>query len=408
MKLTKEEKKELLDRDPETLDPREKKIVKRLRLQQKKKKRRIFLVIEIIILVLLLGALWVWSKIGKINFTGKIDTDTNDLNKETVETLSGYTNIALFGVDNRETGNYESGNSDSIMIASINNDTKEVSIVSIYRDTYWMVDADGTYRKANYAYNHGGPEEAVNALNRNMDLDIDEYVAVDFKAVADAVDAVGGVEITVDEETADAMMQCFVETENVVGRESTPVQASDSPQLLDGVQALTYARTRKTKGDDFRRASRQREVVEQLIRKAKKASAGELEDLIDSVFPEIGTSMSAADLIGLALNVKSYSLKQMIGFPFGYHTMTFNDNAVGSVVVPCTLESNVKQFYSLVMDEPDYEVSSKVKEISDTIQKRSGFTEEDAQTTPYSGLPEEPETAEPEGTGTEGTETTAQ
>ena len=384
-KMTRKEEKALLKAKKSELTQEERKLQRQIIKKRRKKRRRRILTIELLVLVILAVLVWGMNKLGKIHFTGALEVKTNDLDAKTEEMLSGYTTIALFGVDNRSTGNYESGNSDSIMIASINNDTKEISIVSVMRDSLFDVDGEGKYRKANYAYNHGGPEEAVNMLNRNLDLDIKDYVAVDFKALADAVDAVGGVDIHVDKETADAMMDCWTETEEVVGRNSKIVKADTSTQTLDGVQALCYARTRHTSGNDFRRASRQREVVEQLITKTKKASAGQLNKLIDSMFSEIGTSMSVTDLIGLATGVQSYTLKQQLGFPFNCATKTL-PSPLGSIVVPCTLESNVKLLYQQIYGESDYQVSSGVSERSRKIVKISGCTEKDAKDYGYTGL----------------------
>ena len=174
---------------------------KMTRSQKRRKRRKTILIIEVIVLLLLLAGLFLWLKVGLINWDDLKNLKTNNLNEETQDLLDDYTTIALFGVDNRSTGNYDSGNSDSIMICSINNNSKEVKLVSVYRDTCLDVDGDETFRKCNYAYNHGGPQEAIEMLNRNLDLNIQKYVSVDFYALAEAVDALGGIEfeITVEE-----------------------------------------------------------------------------------------------------------------------------------------------------------------------------------------------------------------
>ena len=161
-------------------------------------------VIEILLLLVLLAVLFLWSKYQKIEHVDNIQTEdvvNDDLGLTTQEVLKGYTNIAIFGLDNEKSGVFTSGNSDLIMIASINNDTKEVKVVSVYRDTYLNVgtSAEPYYWKANYAYNHGGPEQAVRMLNQNLDLDIADYVAVDFYAICKVIDLLGGLEINVEE-----------------------------------------------------------------------------------------------------------------------------------------------------------------------------------------------------------------
>jgi LCP family protein required for cell wall assembly len=390
--LTRAEKKKLMKAKKSDLSPEMRRVQRKLLLKRKKKRRTIALVIEIVILLILLAGIWFWNKVNKIDFQGSMkNVETNQLDSKTKEMLSGYTTIAVFGLDNRTVGTYKEGRSDTILIASINNDTKQVSLVSVLRDSYLDIDGKNTLDKANAAYAKGGPEQAVNMLNRNLDLDIEDYVVVDFKAVADAVDAVGGVEITVDAETAKGMMWCWEECEQVVGRKSTPVQASDQPQLLDGVQALCYARTRHTSGDDFRRASRQREVVDQVVKKAKKASISQLNKMINTIFPEISTSLSATELIGLATGMKDYTISQSIGFPFTLTTATVSKS--GSVVIPCTLESNVKQLYQILYGDENYEPSTGVQERSAYIEKKTGKTEKDGNLYGYNGLTDEQKAA---------------
>jgi anionic cell wall polymer biosynthesis LytR-Cps2A-Psr (LCP) family protein len=152
------------------------------RQRMRKRRRRLF-VIECFALVFLVAFLFAWLKLGLINFDRLGLIAANNLDDKTKEMLEGYTTIAFFGVDNRSNGEYESGNSDSIMICNIDNETKEVKVLSLYRDTTLEVDGDGKYYKCNYAYNHGGPKEAIEMMNRNLDLNIQDYVAVDFNAL---------------------------------------------------------------------------------------------------------------------------------------------------------------------------------------------------------------------------------
>ena len=143
--------------------------------KQRKKRKIIIYIIEIIVLLILLLVLAAWMKLNKID-RGKVneeDLTINQLDSETQQLLSGYTNIALFGLDNRSNGDFDTGRSDSIIVVSINNDTKEVRMASIYRDTYLDMDtSDGSFAKANAAYAKGGPTQAISMLNKNLDLDI--------------------------------------------------------------------------------------------------------------------------------------------------------------------------------------------------------------------------------------------
>ncbi len=157
------------------------------RKKKKKKNKIILFTIEIVVLVALLVGLFIYSWMGKVDNSSGEDIRQEDpamnieLDSETAEVLQGYTNIALFGIDNRESGKYESGNSDCIMIASINNDTKKVKLISVYRDTFLNV-KDDTYGKINSAYSKGnGAKGAIAALNKNLNLDIVDYVIVNIQ-----------------------------------------------------------------------------------------------------------------------------------------------------------------------------------------------------------------------------------
>ena len=184
--------------------------------------------------------------------------------------LDNYTNIAIFGIDNRSSGNYESGNSDCIMIASINDDTKEVKLVSVYRDSFLAVDDKDSLRKLNAAYAKGGPTGAVAALNKNLDLNITEYVSVDFNAVMEVVDALGGIELDITKEEASNMHIWIDEMNEVMGTHGKPV-SGPGVQQVNGIQALAYCRDRMSGGDDFRRTERQRIVVGKIVEKAKNS-----------------------------------------------------------------------------------------------------------------------------------------
>lgn len=346
---------------------------KELRIRKKKRRRRL-LIAEGIILVLLVAVLFVWLKVGMISFE-ELDTQTNDLDEETQKVMEEYITVAIFGVDNRSNGNYDSGNSDSIMIANIDNNTGEIKIVSVYRDTCMDVDGDDTLRKCNYAYNHGGAEEAVNMLNRNLDLDIDGYVAVDFYALVGAIDALGGVEIELTSQEARIMNQSYIDlTADIVGKKSSHVTAG--VHNLDGVQAVSYCRVRYTAGGDFERAQRQREVLSKMAEKLKTASVSQLLDLIDEVFPSISTSFNLADILEMAPQMQNYQLVDTQGYPFDKYTGTYGSK--GSLVIPCTVESNVRKLHEFLFESELYTPSAELTDLSGEIEDFSGKDEEDA------------------------------
>ena len=290
----------------------------------------------------------------------------NEAVKENKE-LKDYTNIALFGLDTRE-GNLERANSDTIIIASINNKTREIKMVSVYRDTYLYIGGD-MYRKANAAYANGGPEWAVTMLNTNLDLDITEYVSVDFDALVDLIDAIGGLEITVDEEEYQLVNGYCVETSQVTGKSYEELPGAGT-YLMNGVQAVAYTRIRYTAGNYFKRTERQREVIGKILSKAKTLSLDKLYSVAHDIFPKILTSFSESEVLKLGLNVLTCDFTESCGFPFAHKTSASSYNEI-----PVTLESNVKELHQYLFGVEDYQPSSTVTERSQYIIAETGYDE---------------------------------
>lgn len=360
------------------------------RAKKKKRRRRIgILVAEVIILSVLCVFAYATVKMDKLDFNF-LDEDKLEVYKDT----GPYTNIALFGLDAREGESIESGvRSDSMMVASINNETNEVKVVSIFRDTL-LKQQDGTFDKANAAHSYGGPQEAIALLNRNLDLDIKNYMSVDFKALSDVIDALGGMELELTAEEVVHMNNYCVETSEVTGKDYERIEPEVAGTYhLNGVQATSYARIRATAGGDYKRAERQRLVIEKIVEKAQKANLKTLDKIIDVVFPQVSTSFSSKDLIGIAANALSYQLGETQGFPYSIADTDVVDGYEGSYVVPSDFDGDVKKLHEFLFNEKDYQVSDTVKEISHEIDVMSGAIVEDGYTDEYGtdeGYSEEP------------------
>ena len=343
----------------------------RRKLRRKRRRKRIaLLTVEVIILLVLCATAYGIFKLDKL--------DINILDKDKLEAYRDtgpYTNIALFGLDSRE-GELDGGvQSDCIMIASINNETNDVKLVSVYRDTL-LQQADGTYEKANSAYNRGGPEEAISLLNRNFDLDIQNYVSVNFNALVDVIDSLGGIELDMTQEEAFYSNGYAFETAQVVGQEMKPIKEEAGTQLLDGVHAVGYARIRYTDGNDFKRTERQRVVLQKVAEKAKKANLLTLNEIVDKVFPQISTNLTLKDMMGFAANIMDYNIVQTGGFPYQVTTDESVREHDGSYVVPIGLRSNVEQLHRELFGEEAYVPSEKVQQINDEIIYLTDITEE--------------------------------
>ena len=361
---------------------------KKISKRQRRKRKLILFIVEIIILIIVAGALYVYSRLNLIN-RKELDQSKvgkNEVSAETQQTFEGNTTIALFGLDNRDQGVYDTGNSDVIMVMNINNDTKEVSLVSVYRDTYLNIAGEGQeekFRKANAAYSAGGAEQAVTMLNRNLDLDIDNYVAFDFKSVAEAIDILGGVEIDIESQAEMDYLNDYISyTSEYVGGSDEMIDHIGK-QTLNGVQAVSYARIRYTAGGDFKRAERQRRVLNELIKKAKSASLTELNELVSTIFPEVSTDLTQKDIISMMPVVLKYDMANSGGFPYDKTTDT-PSKKIGSIVIPCDLESNVIQLHKQLFGTDDYQPSETVQSYNDTIIDLTGKTTKDSETDQFS------------------------
>lgn len=293
------------------------------------------------------------------------EPDTEEKEEET----QSYRNIALFGVDARNGELGRGTRSDTIMIASINQDTQEIKLISVFRDTYLNLSND-TYNKCNTAYAQGGPEQAINMLNMNLDLAITDYITIGFSGLMDAVDALGGIEMEITEAEISHLNNYQLCMAEELGVDYTPVEKSGR-QLLNGMQATAYCRIRYTKGDDFRRAQRQREVLAAMMEKAHGASLGTLTDMVDSVLPQVETSLDVNEILSVLGNAAGYQVTESDGFPFEGGRAGANVGSKGSCVIPIDLEENVRQLHQVLYPEERYEPSRQVHQIDEEIREQT-------------------------------------
>ena len=312
------------------------------------------LVLLIILAIIVGGTFWfISSKLGKIQ---QVDLNEDDLSvsSEAAENLSNFRNIAIFGIDSRE-DTYSKGNrSDCIIIASINNTTKEVKLISVYRDTYVQIEGHGL-DKITHAYSYGEAPLAIKTLNTNLDLNITEFVTVNFDAVKDIIDNIGGISMNITSE----------EVSHIHGISKA------GTYNLTGEQALAYARIRHATGGDYKRTERMRDVLTAVANKVKTFNVSQLNKFIDFVLPKIYTNITAADIFSLMPSATSFKITDSIGWPYETKGITL-DRWYG---VPITLESNVTRLHQEVFEESDYTPSDTVKQISDSIVQKTGYSE---------------------------------
>nr|MBQ8253009.1 LCP family protein [Lachnospiraceae bacterium] len=355
--------------------------------ERKKRNRIILIAVEVFVLFLMILALYIVSLYGKIEKTdiseedivinqgiAKEDmVDESDIETNEISSghMDGYRNVALFGVDSRDNSLGKGTRSDTIIIASINEETKEVKLVSVYRDTYLNLGND-SYGKANAAYAQGGPLQAINMLNMNLDMNITDYVTVGWAGVADTIDALGGIDIEVDSDEITHLNNYQVETSKSLGKSSFEKVTQTGMQTLNGIQAVSYCRIRFTEGDDFKRAERQQEVIQAILDKAKSANISTLNKAANTIFEEISTSLTMTEVLDLLADVASYSIGATGGFPAENHRST---GTVGgaSCVFSTDITEDVKMLHEfLFVDTTGYTPSSQVETISSQVHSRTG------------------------------------
>ena len=336
---------------------------------------RVVAILLIIFIVTLAGvAVGAWgyinSMLGKIN-KETIDTNAIGITEETKKSLKGYRNIALLGIDSRA-DDYGLGNrTDCIIIASINEETKDVKMFSVYRDTYLEVVEKNTKKldKVTHAYSYGGAQNTLLALNTNLDLNIKEYVTINFDSLISAINAMDGVDIEIEKDELKYINEYIDALVQTSGVKSTHITKTGL-QRLDGVQAVAYSRIRYTAGGDYKRTERMRDVVQAMVKRAKGLGFNQLQKLATKVLPLVRTNLSETDIMGLLPVLMKVNFTSSMGWPYQTKGKTM-DRWYG---IPVTLESNVEKLHKEFFGNADYVVNDKIKQISKAIVDKTGYT----------------------------------
>lgn len=387
--------------------------------KRKKKKNRRWLVILIIVIevILILGLLLVWYLVNKLSLVNNVRLDetqiivNEDMDEDTKEVLKGYTNILLLGSDSTDNSyealeRLEQNHTDAILIASINNDTKEVRIISVYRDSLLEMgvwdDKNGVIKdpvidKATESAFCYGIEATISMINRNLDMDIKDFVMVNWASLIDIVDAVGGVDIEINLIEQRWLNRYLVGTSESTGVQYEDVtvfeddgslrdeEISNNPEMMatkrmahmTGIQATAFARVRYGDGKaDYGRTERQRKVITEIVAKAKKLN--NIDSTLNAVLKSIYTSMTSDEILKMAPSILKYKLNMIDGgFPSVKNDQISHKEGwkFYDPIIPVTLESNVKEFHRILFDDNDYEPSTTVRNISEKIAILTGVRE---------------------------------
>lgn len=375
-----------------------KKNYKKSRKYKKMRRRKIIFGIEITVLLILSGILFVYAWINRS--MDKMNQDTLDssqiqINSEVkantdLSQMSGTQVIALVGVDARGVEGSElaeSMNSDTIILCCIDHDKQEIRMVSIMRDT-WMNMAKYTdeyyeFDKANSAYNRSGPESMLSMLNTNLDFALTDYVTVNFKALADAIDVLGGLDIEMTNAECVHANNYNREVSEAQGVEYEAIPYDEDlgddyseVRHVSGALATSYARIRYGGGDDAKRTSRQRIVINLMVQKLKQ-NPTKIPEILDKVMGNVSTSLTKNEILELGMHAVTYTMGTSYAYPF---QLCYGENVVNAlgedVVIPVTLEFNVRELHEYLYPGLSYEPSAAVTEYSDYIARKSGYDED--------------------------------
>ena len=345
----------------------------KLKARRKKKRKIWFILLEIAVLIGILcfaGYSYINSRLDLMQrLPWNPDEIKNvEISEEKQEQMSGYWTIAVFGVDSRNSSVGKGNNSDVNILCNIDQGTGEIRLVSVYRDSYLNINDKNTYNKINAAYMQGGPEQVVKALNRNLDIDIDDYATFNWKAVADAINILGGIDVEITKSEFYYINAFISEAVKATGVASTQLKSAGMNHL-DGVQAVAYGRLRLM-DTDYARTERQRKVISLAFEKMKKADWATINNIVQTVFPQVATSIEINDLLKIGRNITRYHLTETTGFPSELKEKKMGRK--GACVIPQTLESNVIELHHFLFGDEEYTPTETVRTISQKIVSDTG------------------------------------
>ena len=333
---------------------------------------KIFLILFTIILIFVITVFttayfYLQSKLGKIDY---VDLKSSEItiNNGIDNSLATYRNIALLGIDARSDTFNRGNRSDCIMILSLNEKTNEVKIFSVYRDTYLDIDGHGL-DKVTHAYSYGGPKLALSTLNKNLDLNITEFVAINFDTVRTVVDSINGITMPIDSQEVKYINNYINSLNKQFGTSSKNI-TTPGTYTLDGVQALAYSRIRYTDGGDYKRTERMRDVFTAVLKKAKTMNVSELNNLADTILPHVSTNINKKEITNMIPKAMSFNINDSFGWPYQTYGKLINKVWYG---IPLNLQNNVSQLHSALFDEENYEPTETVKNISNNIIQKTGL-----------------------------------
>ncbi len=327
--------------------------------------KRILVVSLAVALVLLIGSgAYVYNMLGMVQGSALVDPETgnpigNDPEvKKDVLNISedapsqkdtGVINILLFGIDSGKQD--EPARSDSIIIASIDKNNKSIKLTSLMRDMYVPIPGRKDNR-INTSYIFGGPTLAIKTVNSNFNMNIEDYITVDYFAMEAIVDEVGGIPIDIKQAEIRVINE-YIDDLNKLSKSGSkaPHMTKSGLQTLSGREAVAYSRVRFVGRDDFERTERQRRVLNEVFKKGKTVGVIKIPDLVGKILPNVETSLTKTEIIELGIMILGFNKQEIEQFriPADGH---YKDEWVSSdmLVLKPDLVSNTKLLHEFIYE----------------------------------------------------------
>lgn len=275
--------------------------------------KRIVVLLAILIIIIPASAFGlVYFKLNSMYDSGG---DSNTLGKSDYKSEEGITNILLCGTDGRP--GEKSSRSDAMMILTVDSKNKSLKLTSLARDTYVSTSGYGDI-KLTEAYAYGGINLLAETIERNFELDIQNYAIVDFYSFMDIIDTLGGITVDVKRNEIQELNKFIPETygwDSKDNKGSISYIKSAGEQKLNGYQALAYSRIRKGgSGGALERDKRQRQVIEGMMKGVKDLPMTKYPKLLDTILPYVKTNMKPAEILnigGRVLKIGNFNITQM-------------------------------------------------------------------------------------------------
>lgn len=322
------------------------------------RKKRVFVYILIVLAVILgiaaSGYVTIDRKLSRLNSTkiqqspSNLGIDTEKFNN-TVE--QNYINILLLGVDTLDTSTAP-GRSDANMILTIDKAHKKLKLTSLMRDML-MDNVGNRYQdKLTHAYAYGGAELSLKVVNENLEMNIKDYVKVNFTSFYKIVDALGGVDINVAaSEIKDT--NNYIKEVALIQKKAPAYLTHGGKQKLNGMQALAYCRIRHVGNGDFERTKRQRAVLTEIFHKLSSMNLSQASKVLDTVLSDVETSLSKKDILSLASYVLINNIKTVEQFRIPEDKPGYSTNRIlrGVFYLDWDREGNIADLYQFIFEE---------------------------------------------------------